>query len=83
MDQKNQPVYPPCKECGASHGMGIENMESGVIEPIDICYDCLWNLKSHKVVADDPAQQLIADQMTTMLRCMIEKYCDKSENIIE
>lgn len=35
-------IYPPCKKCGASHGMGIENMETGVIEPIDMCRDCLW-----------------------------------------
>jgi hypothetical protein len=34
--------YPPCKYCGASHGMGIEEMATGKIEPIDICYDCLW-----------------------------------------
>lgn len=36
-------VYPPCKKCGASHGMGIENMETGHIEPLDIWYDCLWD----------------------------------------
>lgn len=35
--------YPPCKYCGASHGMGIEEMETGNITPIDICYDCLWS----------------------------------------
>lgn len=34
--------YPPCKYCGASHGMGIEETATGKIEPIDICYDCLW-----------------------------------------
>lgn len=34
--------YPPCKYCGASHGMGIEERETGNITPIDICYDCLW-----------------------------------------
>lgn len=35
-------VYPPCKKCGASHGMGIEDMQTGVITPIDICRECLW-----------------------------------------
>jgi hypothetical protein len=35
-------VYPPCKKCGASHGMGIEDMATGKIEPIDLCYSCLW-----------------------------------------
>ncbi len=34
--------YPPCKYCGASHGMGIENRETEEIEPIDICHDCLF-----------------------------------------
>ena len=35
-------IYPPCKYCGATHGMGIENMETGVIEPMDVCRDCLF-----------------------------------------
>jgi hypothetical protein len=34
--------YPPCRKCGATHGMGIENMETGEIEPIDLCKDCLF-----------------------------------------
>lgn len=34
--------YPPCKKCGASHGMGIEETATGNITPIDLCYDCLW-----------------------------------------
>ncbi len=36
-------IYPPCKKCGDSHGMGIEEMSTGKIEPMDICYNCLWN----------------------------------------
>lgn len=35
-------IYPPCKYCGATHGMGIDNMETGEIEPIDVCKDCLF-----------------------------------------
>ncbi len=35
-------IYPPCKKCGASHHMGVENMETGHIEPMDICKECLW-----------------------------------------
>jgi hypothetical protein len=35
-------IYPPCKKCGASHGMGIEDMATGKIESIDLCYRCLW-----------------------------------------
>ncbi len=36
-------IYPPCKQCGKSHGMGVEDMQSGEITPIDLCYDCLWS----------------------------------------
>lgn len=35
--------YPPCKYCGHEHGMGIEDMSTGIIKPIDICYPCLWH----------------------------------------
>lgn len=35
--------YPPCKYCGASHGMGIEDMTTGEITPIDVCNTCLWD----------------------------------------
>ena len=34
--------YPLCRKCGASHGMGIEDMETGKIEPIDLCKSCLF-----------------------------------------
>jgi hypothetical protein len=39
----NKIIYPPCKKCGASHGMGVKNMETGHIEQIDLCSDCLWH----------------------------------------
>lgn len=35
-------IYPPCRKCGASHGMGLENMETGEIKPIDLCENCLF-----------------------------------------
>ena len=35
-------IYPPCKYCGATHGMGFEDTETGVITPIDVCKDCLF-----------------------------------------
>lgn len=38
----NETIYPPCKKCGASHGMGIEEMSTGIIKPIDLCYNCLF-----------------------------------------
>lgn len=34
--------YPNCKYCGAYHGMGIEEMSTGKITPLDICKECLW-----------------------------------------
>jgi hypothetical protein len=33
-------IYPPCKRCGESHGMGIETMETGEVEPINLCKNC-------------------------------------------
>lgn len=45
--------YNPCKECGKSHGMGIENTLTGDITPIDLCYDCLWkDLKINELKED-------------------------------
>jgi hypothetical protein len=38
----NPIIYPPCKKCGANHGMGIEDMKTGKITPIDICKECLF-----------------------------------------
>lgn len=35
-------IYPPCKYCGAAHGMGVKEMSTGKIEPMNICYKCLW-----------------------------------------
>lgn len=32
----------PCKKCGKLHGMVIENKLNGTSEPIDVCYDCLF-----------------------------------------
>lgn len=34
--------YPPCRKCGATHKMGIKNMETGEIQPIDLCRDCIF-----------------------------------------
>ncbi len=35
--------YHPCKTCGAIHGMGIEDMETGEMTPIHICETCLFS----------------------------------------
>lgn len=34
--------YPPCKICGVSHEMGMEDITTGEISPLDICRDCLF-----------------------------------------
>ena len=34
--------YPPCKKCGASHGMGLKDRRTGKIKPLDKCRDCFW-----------------------------------------
>ncbi len=52
----NNVEYPPCRKCGASHGMGIEEMSTGKIEPIDLCSPCLWSNLVYKppVAIDRP-----------------------------
>lgn len=35
-------IYPPCKKCGKYHGMGVKNSQTGHIEPIDLCKECLF-----------------------------------------
>ncbi len=37
--------YPPCRKCGAAHGMGIKEMATGKIEPLDLCYNCFWKIE--------------------------------------
>jgi hypothetical protein len=34
-------VFPPCKHCGASHKLFLEDRIAGTMEPLDICMDCL------------------------------------------
>jgi hypothetical protein len=46
-------IYHPCKKCGKSHGMGIEIMATGEIEPIDLCDDCLWFGVKFNLITDD------------------------------
>lgn len=31
-----------CKKCGKKHRMGLENMETGNIIPLDLCKECLF-----------------------------------------
>ncbi|HEY3526790.1 MAG TPA: hypothetical protein VGK47_11370 [Nitrososphaeraceae archaeon] len=34
-------IYPPCKKCGASHKMGVINVLTDEITPIDVCSKCI------------------------------------------
>lgn len=51
--------YPPCKKCGASHGMGVKNMRTGKIDPLDKCYDCFWE---DAFVYTPPKEKIRLDQ---------------------
>lgn len=53
-------VYPSCKECGKEHGLGIINMKTGRIEPLDICNECLWK---NKIPTFSPSFEEISKQM--------------------
>ncbi len=57
-------IYPPCKHCGANHGMGIEDMVTGFITPMDICNTCLW--KDLKVVFQEDQVTLEQDMESTL-----------------
>lgn len=53
-------IYPPCKYCGASHGMGVEEMATGKITPMDICYKCLWDPSRFHL--NPPKEQVILNE---------------------
>ncbi len=48
----NGVYYHPCRKCGAIHGMGIEDMATGKIEPIDLCKNCLFENSLPKPLTD-------------------------------
>jgi hypothetical protein len=74
----NKIIYPPCKKCNKSHGMGIEEMSTGKITPLDICYDCLWNLlQFHKKI--NPELLLELEDIKKSLKEVEEKLI--GENI--
>jgi len=41
--------FPPCKNCGENHGMGIKDMKTGIIAPIEYCYSCFEKKFFHHV----------------------------------
>lgn len=55
-----------CKKCGAKHGMGIEDMETGNIEPIDYCKECLFE----QVKIDLPSAFNLQSEWGGDARCM-------------
>ncbi len=78
---KHKVEYPPCKECGKSHGMGIENMETGEIKPIDLCHDCLWSGMeitqtewggSVRCMTSDARNVNMADELNRLQKMIIE-----------
>lgn len=65
--------YPPCKKCGKSHGMGIENMETGEITPIDICSNCLWSGYSPRKVEQPIYLDMQDDEIENKIDEVIQK----------
>lgn len=63
-------VYPACKKCGKSHGMGIEEMATGKITSIDVCYECLWGSVEFNKLMD---QEILNDVEE------MKKYMEKIE----
>jgi hypothetical protein len=46
--------------------MGVEEMSTGKITPLDICYNCLWNpLEFHRII--DPGLLLDIENMKNKL----------------
>lgn len=70
--------YAPCKHCGNAHRMGIENMETGEIEPIDICHTCLYGsyiIPSSDIILDDfpdDALDILAQNMKDTYNKLID-----------
>ncbi len=32
-----------CKNCDKLHGFCVENMETGEMKPLPLCYECFWD----------------------------------------
>ncbi len=59
--------YLPCKKCGESHGIGIENMVTGEIDPIDYCLECLFQPYATKIIPNDVEDLEIARDFSAIL----------------
>lgn len=60
-------IYPPCKYCGSSHGMGIEEISNGKIDALDVCSNCLWNPIQRKII-----DVLVFDNLEDMKNKLLE-----------
>jgi hypothetical protein len=60
-------IYPPCKYCGASHGMGVEEMSTSEITPMDVCYTCLWKDLKFKPILKPIELHEIGENFTKMI----------------
>ena len=64
--------YLPCKKCGESHGIGIENMVTGEIDPIDYCLECLFQPYATKIIPNDVEDLETANQFSKILNYYYE-----------
>lgn len=76
----NEIIYPPCKKCGSSHGMGIEERDTGVITPIDLCYECLFENLMWKPI-DTQIELFDLDGLKERLKKMENNLCGKNSQI--
>lgn len=64
-------VMTICKHCGKTHGVGIQDMHTGVFEPIDVCFECLFKgcefIPPKKVEADEADYALVLRQIEDKL----------------
>ncbi len=56
-----QVEYPPCRNCGAKHSMGILERNTGKIDPLDLCYNCFWQ---KAFVYRPPKKQINLNEIT-------------------
>ena len=40
------PIINDCIKCGRTHGVCLEEMETGKLTPLDYCMDCLFKVEN-------------------------------------
>lgn len=80
-----------CTKCGKSHGMVVENSETGKIKPMDLCYDCLWfgtfNPIKKQISFDDLPEvcdsNILQNEMSEIMKKLFvgkDENCKKCKN---